>query len=331
VQHHFNPIDSMKAPAILRASATVLLAASFAVCAADVPKADKAKKREPRADADTSQVRPGREPDRSMVFKKTPQGELKMVCYFPKDWKADDQRPAIVFWFGGGFARGSTAQFHAKAEYLASRGLVCVCAEYRVKDAHGTNIDSCAEDARSAMRWVKGHAKELGIDPGKVIASGGSAGGTLSLLVALGSAPDAADDDTKISPRPSALVLYNPAQGEPVMSRIFGKGEARERVVRQIEPLNSPQKDMPPAIFFFGTGDRMLDTSREFCEKSIALGNHSELWIADGQGHGFFNRQPWHDATLRKTDEFLTALGYLKGEPAIKVPAGATLKKALPR
>jgi len=306
--------------------AGIFVVASGAPGASEPPKG---KKKGPGANADVSNIKPLRDPDKGMVFKKTPQGDLKVYCFFPKDWKADDKRPGIVFWFGGGFVGSAPSQFYAKAEYLASRGLVCICAEYRVKNTHGTGIDKCAEDARSAMRWVKQHAAELGIDPGRVIASGGSAGGTLSLLVALGTAPDAADDDTKISPKPCALVLFNPAQGEAVMSRIGGEGEEHERVVRQIAPLNEPQMGLPPAIFFFGTADQLLIPSRAFCEKSIALGNRCELWSAEGMPHGFFNLQPWHDATLRKADEFLTALGYLKGEPQIKAPADAVLKREL--
>src|SRR5689334_5709117 len=63
--------------------------------------------------------------DRSVaVFKSTPEGELKIHLYFPKDWKPADRRPAILFFFGGGFVGGTPAQFTTKAQYLAGRGLV---------------------------------------------------------------------------------------------------------------------------------------------------------------------------------------------------------------
>lgn len=270
---------------------------------------------------------PQRPPHQRVVFKRTPQGDLALHAYFPPGWKSTDRRPGIVFWFGGGFVGGSPAQFYAKAEYLASRGLVSLCAEYRVRNTHGTNLDACVEDARSAMRWVKGHAAELGIDPDRVIASGGSAGGTLSLLLALGHGPDADDDDLRFSPRPSALVLFNPAQGEAVISRISGSGAEKERVVGQIAPVNRPAKGLPPAIFFFGTADRLMTPSRGFHDQSVAMGNRSEFWTAADMPHGFFNRQPWHDATLRQTDAFLRALGYLAGEPAIASPPDAVLRR----
>ncbi|MBI4661319.1 MAG: alpha/beta hydrolase [Verrucomicrobia bacterium] len=270
-------------------------------------------------------------PDKVSVFKTTPQGELKLHFYFPKGWSPRDKRPAIIFWHGGVFAFGSPTQFYAKAEYFASRGLVCASAEYRVKNTHGTLVDKCAEDARSAMRWIKGHATEIGIDPEKVIASGGSAGGTLALLVAREKGPDAKDDDARISPRPCATILFNPAIGEIELGIIGRGGEAQALVNAQIAALNTPEKNEPPAIFFFGTEDRQfLEVSREFCRKAEAQGSRGELWTAEKMSHGFFNRPPWHEATLRKADEFLASLGYLKGPPEIKASPAAVLRRELP-
>jgi acetyl esterase/lipase len=301
---------------------TVLLA--FSVAQESRPQ----KSRGPRKQADASGVPP--QPHKSLVFKKTPQGELKLHFFFPRDWKPDDRRPAIMFWFGGGFVGGSPAQFYAKSEYFAGRGLVCAAAEYRVKNAHGTSLDKCVEDARSAIRWVKQHAGEYGIDPDKVIASGGSAGGTLSLLVALATGPDAEEDPKDVSPRPCAMVLFNPAQGEAVTSRIDPQLCDKPRLLEQIAGLDRPQPDQPPMIVFFGTEDRLLMPSQQFCRQTLRLGNRCELWTAEGQGHGFFNRSPWHEATLFEADKFLASLGYLQGPPTIKTGGDAVLKRQLP-
>lgn len=323
----------MKTRTILRvvglAIAVGLWAAPGGSAAENQP--DQVKSQRPANATDRPAVKLPRHPDKSVVFKTTPQGVLKMNFYFPSDWKATDKRPGIIFWFGGGFVAGTPAQFYAQAEYLAARGLVCACVEYRIKNTHGTGLDKCVEDARSGMRWFKKHASELGVDPEKVIAAGGSAGGTLSLLVTLGSGPDAADDDTSISTRPCALVLFNPAQGAAVSSRVGGTGAEHEQTLKQILPLDQPQKGMPPAIFFFGASDPLLAPSRVFCEKALGLGNRLELWTAAGMAHGFFNGQPWRDATLRKADEFLASLGYLTGSPPLAAPAGAQLKRELPQ
>ena len=68
----------------------------------------------------------------TVVYKSTPEGDLTIDLYFPHDWKAGDRRPAIVFFFGGGFTSGSTAQFSHTAEYFATRGMVGATADYRV-------------------------------------------------------------------------------------------------------------------------------------------------------------------------------------------------------
>ena len=308
----------------------IVLAGAPALQAADATKAKAARPKlaEPPPSADTSSVAASRAFDKVVVFKKTPQGELNAHVYFPPGWSAADQRPAIVFWVGGGFRSGKVGQFTARADYFASRGLVTICAEYRGRQTHGILLDSCAEDARSAMRWVKGHAKELGVAPDKVIASGGSAGGCLSLLVAREKGPDAKDDNLAISTRPSALMLFNPAVGERVMEVVGWGGPAQASVNAQIAALDTPQKDEPPAIMFFGTEDAFLKVAREFNRKAHAQGSRCELWIADKMAHGFFNNQPWHDATTLLADDFLVSLGYLKGRSPIKPNAAATLNLA---
>ena len=310
-------------------SVSVVFIVLLAFTAAQGQESAPQKSRRSRRQTDAPPVTPP-QPDKSLVFKKTPQGELKMHFFFPRDWKPADRRPGIIFWFGGGFVGGSPSQFYAKSGYFAERGLVCAAAEYRVKNAHGTSLDKCVEDARSAIRWVKQHAGEYGIDPEKVIASGGSAGGTLSLLVALATGPDAEDDPKDVSPRPCAMVLFNPAQGEAVRSRIETALCDKPRLLEQIAGLDRPQPGQPPAIVFFGTADRLLTPSQEFCRKAIDLGNRCELWTAEGQGHGFFNRSPWHEATLFQADRFLASLGYLQGEPTIEVDKDAVLKRQLP-
>lgn len=311
-------------------SIAVALTVLYTFAAAQEQRPFPKKSRAARKHASAPRVAPS-QPPKSLVFKKAPQGELKLHFFFPPDWKPDDRRPAIIFWFGGGFVGGSPSQFYAKSEYFAGRGLVCAAAEYRVKNAHGTSLDKCVEDARSAIRWVKHHADEYGIDPEKVIASGGSAGGTLSLLVALATGPDAEGDPKDVSSRPCAMVLFNPAQGEAVTNRIDPTLCDKPRLLEQIAGLDRPQRGQPPAIVFFGTADRLLTPSQAFCRKAIDLGNRCELWTADGQGHGFFNRSPWHEATLFEADRFLASLGYLQGEPTIQTDRDAVLKRQLPK
>ncbi len=74
-----------------------------------------------------------------------------------------------------------------------------------------------------------------------------------------------------------------------------------------------------PTVFFFGDADALKSHGDEFLEKAVALGMRCEQWVAPGQPHGFFNRQPWISATTIEADRFLASLGFLAGEPTLKL------------
>ena len=119
-------------------------------------------------------------PTKSFTYKKTKQANLAIYVHYPPGWKEADKRPAIVFFFGGGFQFGSVKQFEPQAAYFASRGMVAARADYRVKSRHGVEPDACVEDAKSAVRWLRQNAAKLGIDPNRIVASGSSSGGYLA-------------------------------------------------------------------------------------------------------------------------------------------------------
>ena len=268
---------------------------------------------------------------KEFVYKKTPQGELKILVHLPPDWKASDKRPVIVFFFGGGWTGGTIEQFHPQATYLASRGMVTARADYRVKSRQGTTPRECVEDAKSAVRWLRQKAGELGIDPGKVIAAGGSAGGHIAACTALVEGLDAKDEDKSVSSKPEALVLFNPVVDLTNLGTAAGKASLppNQEAAKEISPILYLKKDCAPCILFYGTTDRFFAQGQAFLAKAKEVGARVELYSADGMPHGFFNKPPWTKITVRQADEFLAGLGYLKGDPTIKPPAGATqtLKK----
>ena len=261
-----------------------------------------------------------------VVYKTTPQGELKLHVFAPAgEVQTAVQRPCVVFFFGGGWKSGSYLQFVPQAEYLASRGIVAACADYRILSLHKTTPDKAVEDAKSAIRWVRGHAVELGIDPNKVIAAGGSAGGHLAACTALCTAYDAESDDNSISAKPNAMVLFNPAMNIATLFKQRDTGDTATtlEMAEAITPNNFVSKDTPPAILFFGTADKLKVGGDEYVTKAKALGLSAEMWSAADMPHGFFNKEPWIQVTAKQMDLFLTSLGYLGGEPTIKIPENA--------
>ncbi len=249
------------------------------------------------------------------VYAKTPHGELKTFVHFPEGWKAGDHRPAIVFFFGGGWRNGNPAQFESQAKYLAGRGMVAARADYRVKSRQDVTPVDCVADARAAVRWLRENAEKFGIDPDRIVASGGSAGGHIAACT--GTTPDP-DANAAVSSRPNAMVLFNPVlaiQGERILQIAGIDAEAG----KTISPTAHVTEKTPPTLILFGTEDPLMQQAQPFLNAAKAHGVRAELFTAEGVGHGFFNRPPWQDRTIRRVDEFLGSLGYLQGPPTIKI------------
>ncbi len=258
------------------------------------------------------------------IYKMTPQGELAITVHFPDGWSAKDRRTAIVFFFGGGWRGGRIEQFLPQAEYFASRGMVTARADYRVLSRHGTKPDKCVEDAKSAVRWLRKNAAKLGIDPDKIVASGGSAGGHIAACAYTTKGLEAEGEDLSVSSKPNLLVLYNPVLDCTFIARRLDSLET----AKLISPNLHLTKDVPPTLLLYGTKDRLFAQGKEFVTRSKKVGNVVELYTAEGAGHGFFNRPPWLERTTYRVDQFLAKHGYLKGKPTVQ-PTPAPKQKDL--
>ena len=263
--------------------------------------------------------------DEVRSYKKVGDRELKLHIAKPADWKATDQRPALVFFFGGGWVGGTPEQFRGQSEYLATRGLVGIRVEYRVipkGDAGPPTV--CCADAKSALRWVRAHAGELGVDPQRIGAAGGSAGGHLAAFTGLVAGQDDPLDDLKVSAKANALVLFNPVFDN---GPIGGWGTARvgDRV-KDFSPAHNITAAAPPAIVFLGREDGLIPvaTVERFQANMKAAGVRCDAHFYEGQAHGFFNQEPFKSRTLTEADKFFASLGWLKGPPTLKEPDAAT-------
>jgi len=231
---------------------------------------------------------------KSFVYRTTPQGELRLHVFTPAS--GDGPFPAAVFFFGGGWTNGKITQFAPHSEYLAKRGMIGIVADYRVRNRHQTKPADAVDDANAAIAWVHAHAAELKIDPARIAAGGGSAGGHLAAAALLLPAP-------KSQPRPSALLLFNPAVDL-----------SRRAEMAAISPAAHVRSKVGPTIIFHGDADTTVpwQTVVDFCGKMREAGNRCELETAPGQKHGFFNTEPWLGKTMGQMDAFLVSIGYLK-------------------
>lgn len=267
--------------------------------------------------------------EKEFIYKKTPQGELKLFVTLPSHAKTANKHAAVVFFSGGAWASSNPNQFKEQAAYLARRGMVAVRADYRVSRTHHVQPDKCVEDARSAVRWLREHAAELGVDVERIAASGASAGGHLAACTATAVAPDADTDDLKVSCAPNALVLINCVADLTPLGLAKRVGGAE--MARRVSPVLHVGAKTPTTLILDGSRDNWVGTAKQFTDKATAAGVRCEFFIAEGQGHTFTGRSPWREATTRQMDEFFISLRWLTGPPVIEVPKAAVWVRYQPR
>jgi acetyl esterase len=251
-------------------------------------------------------------PTEKQVYKEVAGKALEIWIWKPADWKAEDRRSAIVFYHGGGWSGGSPTAFARQSAKLAERGMVAFSVQYRLTSQQGVTVADCVKDAKSAFRWVKAHARELGIDPEKIAAGGGSAGGHLAAALAtLDEINDPADDLT-VSTQPAALVLFNPAAKLDFPRAIEATKKPRTELI-QLSPYHHLKAGHPPTIIFHGDADTTvpIETVQDYSAKVKELGGVSEVVAAPGQEHAFFNKEPHVWETLARAEVFLEGLKLL--------------------
>ncbi|MEQ1826151.1 MAG: sulfatase-like hydrolase/transferase [Pirellula sp.] len=254
------------------------------------------------------------------VYKTASDYDLYLYLFLPEGHDPNkDKRPAALFFFGGGWTGGTPTQFQQHAKYLASRGMVAAVADYRVKGRQKTSPKECVADGKSAIRYLRTHASRLGIDPSRIAAGGGSAGGHVA--AATGTLPGLDDpaDDRTISSRSNALLLFNPVYDNGP------EGGWNHALVqsywKDISPADNIDAKCPPALVFLGEKDALIpvSTAKRFQQRMRDVGIVSELELYPGQPHGFFNESKGGSEifrdTIRKMDRFLVRLGYLTGAP----------------
>jgi len=301
----------------LAAVSALLMLAGSLTAQTPAPESDAPPSNTPAKKVEVTPLSiPGSEP---FVFRKIGDVELRLHVVKPTGWTAGDKRPAFIYYFGGGWTSGTPESGMRLAKWAASKGMVGILPDYRTRNRFQTTPEDCISDGRAAVRWIGEHAAELGVDPAKLIATGGSAGGHVAAWTAITAAGPAANDPAPALV-PAAVVLINPVtdtkNGGYGGNKRFGNKAARALAASVPDQM---QAKMPPTLVFHATADATVPyaNSVAFRDRLVATGNRCELVTFEGLGHAYFSSKfgeagkAAYEKTIADTSAFLTSLGLL--------------------
>jgi acetyl esterase/lipase len=257
-----------------------------------------------------------------IVYAKYGSREMRLDLFRPKD-RGRAPLPTVLVVHGGGWLAGDRSRFRPLAQALALRGYVTAAVEYRLGGE--AKFPAAVHDCHAAVRWLRANAKEQGIDPERIAAVGGSAGGHLVGLVA--AAPDLPElqGDGGNPEQPSrlqaAVIMAGPldlttgrvaerSRKDPTQSntnRWLGKtiDEAPE-LYRLASPQTHLSASTPPILFLHGEFDHPeLNASAR--SRLGELGVRTDVLVYAAGKHGCWNQHPWFELMVDDIDAFLTA------------------------
>lgn len=248
----------------------------------------------------------------TFLYRETGPVPVRLFVVKPVGWKAGDQRPALMFFFGGGWTTGTPANSMGFARFAADLGMVGIAPDYRTKGRNDTSPLAAVADSRAALHWVQAHAAELGIDPARIAVGGNSAGGHVALWTAITAPPPGSSEEETPRLKPAALILFS-----TVSDTSPENGYTPQRFgadATALSPVHQLDAKMPPVLAFHGDADKLVPLRQALAlrDKLVAAGNPCELHIVPGGGHNFGNDVPeWKEKSRALMIEFLKQQGML--------------------
>jgi acetyl esterase/lipase len=218
----------------------------------------------------------------------------------------DAARPGILYLHGGGMIFGN--RFGGVGAYLpfvASHDAVVVAVDYRLAPEHSDPIP--VEDCFAALRWMLSHAGELGIDPGRMIVAGQSAGAGLAAGVTLlardrGGPPIAAqllvspmlDDrnDTVSAHQIDGVGVWDRTSNDTGWTALLGDRRGGDVAASAAPARADDLAGLPPAFLSVGSAEVFRDETVAYASRIWASGGAAELHVWPGGFHGFENFAP---------------------------------------
>lgn len=233
---------------------------------------------------------------------------LNAHIFYPENQDKTQPKPAHLFFHGGGWAIGLPEWSYGACKGAIKEGRVAIAFDFRLRNIYGTDVKTTLSDALSAITWVRENAKDLGIDPSKVLVEGFSSGAHLALVSSMIENPEDFGVISTFSSKPDALILgscpYDIA-GRDVYNIDYD--------TRTISPLYLIKENLPPILAFHAEEDRMVKFSefKKFRDAIQKTKNSFTSRSYAGVGH-FFEGSPQEDLEERRRleEEFLFKHGF---------------------
>jgi pectinesterase len=243
--------------------------------------------------------------ERDIVYAQYGERKVMLDLYLPKQ-PASGKIPCIVVIHGGGWRSGDKTRFAAQAAHLASQGFAAACIGYRLLPE--VEFPAPIVDCKAAVRWVRANAARHGIDPDRIGATGGSAGGHLTAMLATSHTAKELEGDggnAGVSSRVQAAVaMATPADMSRFAERANPKPDAK--LTALISPVTHVSKDSAPVLLLHGTKDTLVPMAQSelLLEKYQKAGARAELVKIEGGIHAFWNGEQWFADTMKRTVAF---------------------------
>ncbi len=223
--------------------------------------------------------------------------KLNAHIFYPENHTPSAQRPAHLFFHGGGWAIGLPEWSYGSCKKAAAAGRVAITFDYRLRNVHGTDIKASVSDALAAIAWVRENANTLGVNPNKVLVEGFSAGAHLALIAAMIEQPKDFGVLSKYSSKPNALILGSAPYD--ITGRDVYNVDYDPKI---ISPLYLEEGNLPPILAFHGEKDEMVEFSEfeKFKDKMLKSNIDFIFRTYPNAGHFYFRETTKTEAKEEK-------------------------------
>ncbi len=210
--------------------------------------------------------------------------------------------PAVVCIHGGGFRAGTRDGYDGLIKKLAENGYVAVTVTYRLAPKY--QFPAAVNDVKAAVRWLRANAAKYHIDPNRIGAMGGSAGGHLAQFLGVTADQKQFEGDGENLDQSSRVACVVNFYGPSDFTKSYGKSvdaaevlplflggnveQARQRHI-VASPLYWVTPNAAPTLCIHGTKDNYVafEQAQWIVDKLKAAGVEAELLTMEGAGHGF--------------------------------------------